>query len=153
MLGLGLSVINSKQSVEDRVSSAALNKSCVRVKLFWSCLTVTLWTVVHHIPLSMGFPRPEYWSGGCCALFQGIFLTQGLNPRLLCLLHWQASSLPLAPPGKPIIKFQNPSSEKLVCKMPSELGKGEMVEWEVTLASSRSGCGSWGWPQVTQKGL
>ena len=27
--------------------------------------------------------------------------TQGPNPGLLCLLHWQASSLPLAPPGKP----------------------------------------------------
>ena len=31
--------------------------------------------------------------------FQGIFLTQGSNLRLLCLLHWQASSLPPAPPG------------------------------------------------------
>ena len=28
-------------------------------------------------------------------------LTQGLNPHLLCLLHWQAGSLPLVPPGKP----------------------------------------------------
>ena len=37
---------------------------------------------------------------GCCALLQGIFLTQGLNPCLLYLLHWQASSLPLAQPGK-----------------------------------------------------
>ena len=27
--------------------------------------------------------------------------TQGLNPHLLCLLRWQAGSLPLAPPGKP----------------------------------------------------
>ena len=36
------------------------------------------------------------------ALLQGIFLTQGLNPRLLCVQHWQAGSLPLAPPGKPI---------------------------------------------------
>ena len=27
----------------------------------------------------------------------------GIEPRLLRLLHWQASSLPLAPPGKPII--------------------------------------------------
>ena len=36
---------------------------------------------------------------GCCALLQGIFLTQGSNPYLLCLLHWQAGSLPLAPPG------------------------------------------------------
>ena len=36
---------------------------------------------------------------GCHALFQGIFLTQGLNPRPLCLLHWQAGSLPLVPLG------------------------------------------------------
>ena len=35
------------------------------------------------------------------ALLQGIFLTQRLNPHLLGLLHWQASVLPLAPPGKP----------------------------------------------------
>ena len=27
---------------------------------------------------------------GCHALLQGIFPTQGSNPRLLCLLHWQA---------------------------------------------------------------
>ena len=37
---------------------------------------------------------------GCHALLQGIFPTQGLNPRLLCLLHWQEGSLPLVPPGK-----------------------------------------------------
>ena len=29
---------------------------------------------------------------GC--LLQGMFLTQGLNIHLLCLLHWQADSLP-----------------------------------------------------------
>ena len=38
---------------------------------------------------------------GCHFLLQGIFLTQGLNLYLLHLLHWQADSLPLAPPGKP----------------------------------------------------
>ena len=37
---------------------------------------------------------------GCQVLLQGIFLTQGSNLCLLCLLHWQASSLPLAPPGE-----------------------------------------------------
>ena len=31
---------------------------------------------------------------------QGIFPNQGLNPCLLCLLHWQAGSLPLVPTGK-----------------------------------------------------
>ena len=39
---------------------------------------------------------------GCHALFQGIFLTLGLNSHLLFLLHWQAVSLLLVPPGKPI---------------------------------------------------
>ena len=38
---------------------------------------------------------------GCCALLQGIFPTQGSNLSLLLLLHWQADSSPLAPPGKP----------------------------------------------------
>ena len=31
------------------------------------------------------------------ALLQGIFPTQGLNPHLLHLLHWQVGSLPLVP--------------------------------------------------------
>ena len=31
---------------------------------------------------------------------QGDRPTQGLNPHLLCLLHWQVGSLPLVPPGK-----------------------------------------------------
>jgi len=38
---------------------------------------------------------------GCHALLHGIFPTQGLNPHLLCVLHWLAGSLLLAPPGKP----------------------------------------------------
>ena len=39
---------------------------------------------------------------GCQALLQGIFPTQGSNPCLLCLLHWQGGSLSLAPPRKPM---------------------------------------------------
>ena len=38
---------------------------------------------------------------GSHALLQGIFPTQGSNPSLLCLLYWQADSLPLVPAGKP----------------------------------------------------
>ena len=34
---------------------------------------------------------------GCHFLLQRIFPTQGLNP---CLLHWQADSSSLVPPGK-----------------------------------------------------
>ena len=51
-------------------------------------LFVMLWTAVCQAPLSKGFSRQEYWSGLPCFL-QGIFLIQGLNPHLLCLLHWQ----------------------------------------------------------------
>ena len=133
---------------------------------------VTPWTVTRQAPLSMGFPRQEYWNGlpfpsprdlpnpetepvslsllhwqvhssllsqlespphtkslfscsvtsdclqphglrparldcpwdfpgknigmGCHSLLQGIFPTQGWN---LCLLHWQADSLPLSHQG------------------------------------------------------
>ena len=47
---------------------------------------------------------------GCHALLQGIFLTQGSNPSLLYLLHWQAGSLPLIPPGKPPDNIQGKKS-------------------------------------------
>ena len=64
-----------------------------RVQLF-----TTLWTGVCHAPLFMGFSR-ENLGVGCHFLLQGIFLTQGLNWRLL---HWQVDSLPWSP-GKPCI--------------------------------------------------
>ena len=50
----------------------------------------------------MGFSRKEYWSGLPCA-FPGDLLNPWivrLYPRLICLLHWQVSSLPLMPPEK-----------------------------------------------------
>ena len=34
---------------------------------------------------------------GYCHLLQVIFPTQGSNPRLLCLLHWQVDSWKEAP--------------------------------------------------------
>ena len=45
----------------------------------------------------MDFRLPGKNTGvGCHSLLQGIFLTHGLNPSLLSLLHWQAGSLSLA---------------------------------------------------------
>ena len=56
-----------------------------------------LCTTTCQAPLSMGFPGKN--TGVCChAFLQGILLTQGLNLHLLCLLKWQAGSLPLASP-------------------------------------------------------
>ena len=58
-------------------------------------LFATPWTVARQAPLSMGFSRQKYWSG-LHFLLQGIFLTQGLNPHLLHLLHWWVDSSPLS---------------------------------------------------------
>ena len=44
---------------------------------------------------------------GCQVFLQGIFLTQGSNPRLFCLLHWQVDSLPLALPRKPLLNSEH----------------------------------------------
>ena len=52
-------------------------------------------TVARQVPLSMGFSRQEYWAG-LPFLLQGVFLTQGSNLSLLCLLYWQEDSLPLS---------------------------------------------------------
>ena len=51
----------------------------------------------------------------------GIFLTQGLNPHLLHLQHWQAGSLPLATPGKPlhIVEYGCQPYSPTSCYLPS----------------------------------
>ena len=77
-----------------------------RFSSVWLC--VTPWGIAHQAPLSMGFSRQKYWSG-LPIPSQGIFPTQGLNLCLLCLLLWQAGSLPLAPPGKPSVIFNTQS--------------------------------------------
>ena len=61
-------------------------------------LFMTLWTIAHQAPLSMRFSRQEYWSG---FLFRPPGSAQESIPHLFRLLHWQAGSLLLAPPGKP----------------------------------------------------
>ena len=61
----------------------------------------TPWTAAHQVLLSMGFPRQEYWR-------ELPFPSSGdlPNPRSnLCLLHWQADSLPLSHQGSPFITF------------------------------------------------
>ena len=51
-------------------------------------------TAALQTPMPIGFSRQENWRG--LPFFpQRISLTQGLNPCLLCLLHWQTVSLSL----------------------------------------------------------
>ena len=62
-----------------------------------SQLSATQWTARLLCPwLSPG----KNTGVGCHDLLQGIFPTQGSNLYLLHPLHWQAGSLPLAPPRK-----------------------------------------------------
>ena len=49
----------------------------------------------------------KHIGAGCHFLLQGIFLTQGSNLCLLCLLHWQVGSLWLMPRGKPLYLFKS----------------------------------------------
>ena len=86
----------------------AVVASCVHAKLFQLCLTLwdPLWTIDCKVLLSMGFSRKNT-GVGCHVLFQEIIPTQGLNLCLLCLLHWQVGSLPLASPEKPRIVLYN----------------------------------------------
>ena len=80
-------------------------------------LFATLRAEAHEAPLSMGFSRQKYWSG--LPFLSPVVLP---DPRdgthVLCLLHWQAGSIPLAPPGKPISYMF--SSIQLSCPVMSD---------------------------------
>ena len=67
-----------------------------RVQLF-----VNLGTTAHQAPLSMGILKARILEWVAMPSSRGSSLTQGSNPSLLYLLHWQAGSLPLVPPRKP----------------------------------------------------
>ena len=56
------------------------------------------WTAACQAPLSMGCSRQEHWSGFARPPV-GDLSDPGSNPSVLHPLHWQAASLPLAPPG------------------------------------------------------
>ena len=78
---------------------------CAHAQSLQSCqLFATLWSIARQAPLSMKFSRQEYWSRLPCPP-PGIVPTQGSKQNLLCLLHWQEGSLPLAPPGKPRLNY------------------------------------------------
>ena len=97
-----LSLISTERCEHHRLASAMPWWRVMHVSVCAQSLSHTYLTPCHTLPcspppppspqapLSMGFPRQEYWSG-LPLLFQGIFLTQGSNPHLL---HWHAGYLP-----------------------------------------------------------
>ena len=80
------------------VGSAALNLlSCFGHVRF----SLTLWTVTHQAPLSMGFSRQEHKSGLPCPA-PGDLPYPGIKPVSPAL---QVYSLPTEPPGKPKVSL------------------------------------------------
>ena len=70
---------------------------CVLSHFSYVQLFVTPWTVANQAPLSMGFPRQEYWSGLQCPP-PGDLPHLGIEPRFPAL---QMDSLSSEPPWKP----------------------------------------------------
>ena len=58
----------------------------------------TPWTVAHQTPLSIGFPRQEYWSRLPFPITEYL-PDPGIEPKSPA---WQAESWTTEPPGKPI---------------------------------------------------
>ena len=56
--------------------------------------------------MSMRLPRQEYWSGLPFSP-PGDLHDPGIEPHLLCLLHWQAGSLPTMPPGNSFLSIRS----------------------------------------------
>ena len=74
----------------------------------WGCKEFDMseqpWTGAHQAPLSVEFPRQEYWSGLPFSS-PGNLPDPGIEPMSLVSPALQVDSIPLAPPGKPISHF------------------------------------------------
>ena len=77
---------------------------------------------------------------GCHALLHGIFLSQGSNPCLLCLLHWQESCLPLTPPGKILPPDSNTGTQSCYSKtLPKDKTCNINNIWEIVINAESLG--------------
>ena len=102
MLGSDPSYSSGVSSITSTSKTASLVYSCVlscatRVPLF-----ATLWTVAREAPLAMGFPRQEHWCGLPCPS-PGHLPYPGFEAVSLRSPPLAVGSLPLVPPGSPLI--------------------------------------------------
>ena len=93
-------------NVEDIMPRDIQAQSLSHIRLF-----ATPWTVAHQAPLSVGFPRQEYWS-------RLPFPPPGELPDpgvKLSSPELQANSLPTEPPGRPCRDDMSPLNKHLAC--------------------------------------
>ena len=77
--GDGMVILLLSQKISCCVEDGLCKEVLSRFSHVWLC---DPWTVAHQAPLSMGFPRQEYWSG-CRDFLQGIFPDPGIEPASL----------------------------------------------------------------------
>ena len=76
-------------------------------------------------PLSTVFSRQEYWSG-LPRFPPGDLADTGMEPASHIYLHWQAGSLPLAPPGREVNPY-NKEAKDWISKIKDWISK--IKEW------------------------
>ena len=93
--------------IDDQISKLmglTILRACMLSRFSRVRLFVIPRTVAHQAPLSMGFPRQEYWSGLPCPP-PGDLPDPGIEPAPPAS---QADSLPTEPPGKPFSNGVHP---------------------------------------------
>ena len=87
---------------------------------------------------------PEKNTGvGCHALLQGIFRTQGSNPSLFSLLHWQVGFSTL--PGKPQY-----ATDWILISIPSKISRLEMnLQSDILYKDTKIKSKKWNRPHVS----
>ena len=86
-------------SSKETCGHQTLQHACVLTCFSPVQLFATLWTVARQVLLTMEFSRQGYWSGVPCVSPRDLSSPPRDQTCTSCLLHCQASSLPLAPPA------------------------------------------------------
>ena len=111
-------------------------------------LFVTLWTIAHQVPLSVGFSRQEYWSG-----LPFPSPDPGTEPTSLGSPELAAGSFPLAPLVTQMVKISPAMRETWVLSPGQEdlLEEGigtSILAWDFHGQRSLAGCSPWGRKRV-----
>ena len=110
-------------------SSFSFPHSCMLSR--FNRLFATLWTINPPGSSVHGILQARILEWVAIPSFRRSSLTQGWNLHLLCLLHWQAGSLPLAPPEKSVFPISiNNTSSLLNCS-----GKSFILNISLSLIS------------------